>query len=52
MFVLSDMSMSSLHQYDEVLTSSCIGGMAPVHLDDDDTRGANKISGLSAYSAK
>jgi len=35
MFVLSDMSMSSLHQYDEVSTS-CIGGMAPVHLDDDD----------------
>ena len=36
MFVLSDMSMSSLHQYDEVSTSSCIGGMAPVHDDDDD----------------
>lgn len=35
MFVLSDMSMSSLHQYDEVSTS-CIGGMAPGHLDDDD----------------
>jgi drug/metabolite transporter (DMT)-like permease len=36
MFVLSDMSLNSLHQYDEVSASSCIGGMAPVHLDDDD----------------